>query len=98
MSEQIQANYEQLGQIATRLAAQAEAVQKVQQQLKNGVEAVKSGWNGDAFKAFEAEMHTTVEPSIDRLHAALQETSEKVKRVSETMKQAEEQASALFPV
>jgi len=59
-------------------------------QLENG------GWIGRGSQAFFSEMDGKVLPASNRLQQALGEASRSVKEIAQTIRQAEEEASAVF--
>jgi WXG100 family type VII secretion target len=99
MSDEIRANYEQLENIANRLARQSQAIQSTQQKIKSSMSKLQNGgWIGRGSDAFFSEMNSVVLPAVQRLQNALQEASTVTKTAAETFKNAEEEASGLFRV
>ncbi|MBX3010465.1 MAG: WXG100 family type VII secretion target [Caldilineaceae bacterium] len=97
MSDEIRADYDQLEQIATRFSRQAQEVQQMLQQVRNSMGKLENGgWIGRGSQAFFAEMNSKVLPASNRLQQALTEASRSVKEISQTIRQAEEEASAVF--
>lgn len=93
----IQADYEQLAEIARRFATQAESYRTMHQQLRQrGETLVGSGWQGSGAAAFAAEMDGTALPAIQRLGSALQQASAVTLQISATFQEAEEAAALLF--
>ena len=93
----IQADYDQLRQIAARFGRQAEEIASLQQLLRRRAETLRSrGWRGTGATAFYAEMDSNVLPALARLSAALEAAQETTGQISATMRQAEESAARLF--
>jgi WXG100 family type VII secretion target len=93
----IQAQYEQLDNIANRFgqaaennAALAQQVAKAAQTLQNG------GWEGKGATAFFSEMETTISPALKRFIHALEEAQTVTLEIKQIIQQAEEKASAPF--
>jgi WXG100 family type VII secretion target len=96
MSDEIRANYEQLENVANRLARQSQAVQSMLQKVKSSMSKLDSGWKGRGRDAFFSEMDSVVLPAGQRLQTALQEASTVTKTIMQTVQQAEEESAALF--
>ena len=72
----IQAQYDQLDNIASRFRHEAENSAVLQQQVAQIVQTLQGGgWEGEGAKAFFAEMETAVFPTMQRLKEALEEAS-----------------------
>jgi WXG100 family type VII secretion target len=99
MSDQIQADYQQLEQVAAKFNQQAQAIGQMLQSVKNSKSKLENGgWIGRGAQAFFNEMNSKVLPSTQRLHDALSEASRVTREVSRNVRQAEEEASAPFKV
>jgi len=97
MSDEIKADYQQLEQIASKFASQAQTVEQTLQKVRNSMGKLENGgWIGQAASKFFGEMNSQVLPSSQRLHQALGEAGRAVKEVSNTIKQAEEEAGSPF--
>ncbi|HAJ38608.1 MAG TPA: hypothetical protein DCL15_23320 [Chloroflexi bacterium] len=93
----VQAQYEQLEQIAARFAAAAEQQQALQERVNRQVEVLRSGgWQGRGVAAFLSEMDGEVRPAQQRLTVALNSASRSTLLMLQTVKQAEENASLIF--
>lgn len=93
----IQAQYDQLEQIAVRFGRQAEATAQTTQRVQQSMRALQTGgWEGRGAAAFFGEMDRSVLPSIRRLAAALQQSQTVTRRISQVMRTAEEEASWPF--
>lgn len=97
MSDQIQAQYDELQQVASQFANQSQAIQEMIQQVSSSFEQLRGGgWIGMGADAFFDEMESLVFPASNRLQQALEEAGEATNQVAQTVKRAEQQASALF--
>ncbi len=97
MSDQIQADYQQLEQVAAKFNQQAQAIAQMMQSVKSSMSKLENGgWIGRGSQAFFTEMNNKVVPATQRLHNALSEASRVTKDISNTVKQADEEASSPF--
>lgn len=97
MGDVIKANYQELEQISTQIAQQMQVVQQVFQQVTRSMEPLKNGdWIGRGSTAFINEMETKILPRTRKLHEALDEANDVTKAIVRTMKDAENDASAIF--
>jgi len=93
----IQAQYDQLEQIAARFGRQAEAAAQTTQRVQQAMRSLQSGgWEGRGAAAFFGEMDRSVLPSMQRLSGALQQSQTVTRQVSQVMRTAEEEASRPF--
>lgn len=93
----IQAQYDQLEQIAVRFGRQAEATAKTTQRVLQSMGALRtSGWEGRGAAAFFGEMDRSALPSLQRLVSALQQSQTVTRQISQVMRAAEEEASRPF--
>lgn len=93
----IQAQYEQLDNIASRFGQTAENNVALAQQVAQAVQALQNGgWEGKGAAAFFAEMETTTNPALQRLIHALEEAQTTTLEIKRIIQQAEEEASAPF--
>ncbi|MER2599644.1 MAG: WXG100 family type VII secretion target [Caldilineales bacterium] len=97
-AEEIRADYEQLSQVANRFGTQSQQIQQMTQRVQKSMETLKSGWEGRGSQAFFNEMQGKVLPGVNRLQQALQEAARVTQQISQTVKQAEEEASSPFRV
>lgn len=96
-SDEVKANYEELDQVASKFASQAEAAQQVLQQVLGSMDPlVNGGWIGRAANQFFSEMDSEVLPACRRLISVLHDAAQATKDISETMHRAEDEASAPF--
>lgn len=97
MGHKIQADYDELGNIANQFAQEASATEQLTNQIMSLVgELEGGGWIGRGADSFYAEMHDMVEPGLQRLARALEDASSAVKQASNILSQAEQEASSLF--
>lgn len=93
----VQAQYEELEQIAARFAAAAEQQQALQERVNRQVEVLRAGsWQGKGVAAFLHEMDGEVRPAGQRLIGALGETAQATLEIKATLRNAEEIAAAIF--
>jgi WXG100 family type VII secretion target len=93
----VQADYDELATIANELSQEAGSVDDLTNKIMNMVGQLEGGgWIGRGAESFYAEMHDMVEPGLHRLVQALEDGSGAVKLISNTMSQAESEASAQF--
>ncbi len=97
MTDTIEANYDQLGQVASRFANQSQAVQQMVQSVRSSMNKLEDGgWEGRGSDAFFTEMNAEVLPATERLRQALEEAGRTTQQIIQTMQQAEEEASTPF--
>lgn len=93
----IQADYDELANIANQFAQEAAGVEQLMNQISSLVgELEGGGWIGRGADAFYAEMHDLVEPGLHRLAQALEDGGNAVKQISNILSQAEQEASSFF--
>lgn len=97
MADEIKADYDQLGQVASRFSNQSQAVEEMLRDLRSKLEKLENGgWIGEGADAFFAEMNDEVIPAVTRLIEALVEGNQVTNEISRHVRDAEEQASATF--
>ncbi|RME69683.1 MAG: WXG100 family type VII secretion target [Chloroflexi bacterium] len=96
MADEIRADYDQLEQVASRFANQAQEVQQMLQQVRSSMSRLRNDWIGRGSDAFFDEMEGEVLPATQRLQQALEEASRVTKDIVQIMQQAEEEASSPF--
>ena len=95
----VRADHDDLKTIQTTFNSQGEALEKMNQDIKACLETLEGGdWIGKGAKAFLAEMKGSVMPSLGRLRNAMSEASRITNQISQTMQQAEDDASNVFRV
>ncbi|MBK8051551.1 MAG: WXG100 family type VII secretion target [Anaerolineales bacterium] len=99
MSDEVRASYDELEQVAQRFARAQSEIQQMLQSVRGAMEPLENGsWIGRGSDAFFREMRSLVLPSVTRLQSALGEASTTTKNISQTMKQADEEAAAPFRI
>ncbi len=97
MADEIRADYDQLQDIASRFANQAQVIQEMLQNVRNRMQPLEDGgWIGRGSDAFFSEMNDEVLPATERLQKALEEAARVTNQIMQTVRQAEEEASGLF--
>ena len=93
----VQAQYEQLEQIAARFAAAAEQQQVLLERVNRQVEVLRGGsWQGRGVATFLGEMDGEVRPAEKRLIDGLLQTQSVLRVVITTVRQAENEAASYF--
>ncbi|MCB0210686.1 MAG: WXG100 family type VII secretion target [Anaerolineae bacterium] len=97
MSEEIKADYEQLQDIATQFANQANEIeQMIRKYYASYTDLRDGGWLGRGRDAFVAEMDDEVHPASGRFYQALREANKVTKDIINQIRQSEEEAASLF--
>ena len=93
----IQADYEQLGQIASQFAQQGDRTLALGQKVYNCVSELQNGgWIGVGAQSFYKEMESLVLPGLERLMNALNISAAQTERIAQILRSAEEEAGQLF--
>lgn len=96
-ADKTRGNYEELARIASAFAAEESRQSATFNDLRKGAEQLRSGdWIGQGASAFYAEMDSQVLPSLQRLVRAMASASRVTRTLSQTIKQAEEEAARLL--
>jgi len=94
---QFRGDYEMLAQIAQAFGQHASLTKTSLQRIQRAVNTLQSGdWIGTGANAFYREMSDQVLPTLKRLAAALESADRTLRKVSQIIKQAEDEASRLF--
>ena len=96
MADEVRADYEQLEQISSRFANEAQEIQQMLQKVRSSMQKLEPDWIGRGSEAFFSEMEGEVLPATARLQQALDEAGRITKDIVQTMQQAEEEASSPF--
>jgi WXG100 family type VII secretion target len=97
VADVIQAQYEQLAEIASRFGQQSEVAEATSAQVRRVLDSLQNGgWIGQGADAFFAEMETLVMPGMQRLAEALAEARTVTLQIKDVLQQAEEEASSPF--
>lgn len=93
----IQANYEELEQVAARFAQAAAGTTQLRQKVQRAYAPLeRGGWQGRGADAFAAEMRGTVLPALERMVRALEAGRAVTLEIKGVMRRAEEEAAAPF--
>jgi len=92
----VSAAYDQLDELAANFQAQSESMSEMMSSIKSAMDNLRPNWIGLGSDAFFAEMESEMLPAGQRLIEALSEGSSVTREISQTMKQAEEEASSPF--
>lgn len=97
MADIIQANYDQLADVAKRFGTQSETTAQTLQSITRVLDKLQGGdWIGRGSDAFFAEVENEVLPGIRRLIDALRQAGQVTNEISTLIQQADEEASAPF--
>ncbi|HEY3061495.1 MAG TPA: WXG100 family type VII secretion target [Chloroflexota bacterium] len=97
MADEIRAQYDELDQVSSQFSNLSQVVQDMQQKVRGSYDKLRDkGWIGLGANAFFEEMETLIFPATDRLQQALEEASQATKKISTSVRQAEQEASGLF--
>lgn len=97
MSDQIQADYDKLGQVASRFDRQAQSTREMTRKVRAAMQKLEQGgWMGRGADAFFSEMNSVVLPALARMEQALQTGSQVSKEISQKMRTAEDEACSPF--
>lgn len=93
----VQVEYDQLERLAQRFGQQAEAAAALTGQVRQRADVLEQGgWRGDAADSFSAELRGNLFPALGRLEAVLGEADAATRTIAATLRQAEDEAAALF--
>ncbi len=95
----VRADYETLAEIAQGFDREAESTRRTLDRLHRDLDVLLDGdWRGRGAEEFYREMITSVLPSVKRLADALGQAARATAQISRLMKQAEDDAAALFKI
>lgn len=95
-TELIQSNYESLEQVAARFEKNRESIQQMHTALNRKAQALAKSWEGRGSQAFQREMQSTLFPALQRLTNALAQAGATTRKISQSVSNAEQEASNLF--
>jgi len=96
-SPKVRADHEALTQIAQRFSTQSEQTKQMTRNLKSKMGVLEGGhWVGKAATKFYNEMNSSVFPTLNRLESALDQASATTKKISQLMRQAEDESARVF--
>ena len=94
---QVRSDYDQLQVIQNTFSSQADAIQRMNQNIKSHMGTLQGGdWIGEGAKKFYGEMNDQVLPSLQRFQQALAEAARITRQMAQIMKQAEDESSSIF--
>ncbi|KPL86097.1 WXG100 family type VII secretion target [Herpetosiphon geysericola] len=91
----VQSDYERLGQVATQFQKLHDQQTQMEAMVRQTYQHLRSSWQGAAAVAFFAEMDDAIFPTLKRLQTALTSASILTTQISQTFRQAEEEASKI---
>ncbi len=93
----IQANYDELSNIANQFVQESGAVADLTGKMQSLVSDLEGGgWIGRGAESFYAEMYDLIFPGLERLAQALEDAGQATKQISNIVSQAEHEASGVF--
>ncbi len=93
----VRADYEKLAQIAKSFNQQSDTVSQTLNDLKQKMSVLQGkDWIGKGADKFYGEMSSSVLPMLKRLAAALEQSARTTQKISQVMKQAENEAAAIL--
>src|SRR3989304_3952609 len=96
-ASRIRADYEQLEHIAQAMSQQAETCRRMMEDLQRSNHALQSsGWAGHSATAFQARMDSAMLPSLNKLTAVLEQSSQATLKIVGIFQRAEAEAAAIF--
>lgn len=97
MTDRIRYQYDSLEEFARRFSDHAAAAEQAKMRLARQLAILEGGgWLGEGAQRFSAEMRELILPALDRLAQALETSHAGLLRAAETMRDAEQEAAALF--
>ncbi len=97
MADEIQADFDKLGQVASKFDNQAQATREMTRKVRSAMQKLEQGgWMGRGADAFFKEMNTIVLPTLKKMEAALTTGSQVSKEIAQKMRSAEEEAGSPF--
>jgi WXG100 family type VII secretion target len=97
--DKVQMKYEELEQIAARIAEWSSRTEEMLQKLNQQYQVLEGGgWIGRGFDKFSDELTGPVFTSVKKLAEVLDNLSNVVRQASDKMQQAEQEAAGRFRV
>ena len=97
MRDKLDDHDELIEQIACRFANESQAIREMLQMMRSNMEKFEDGgWIGLGADAFFSEMQSVIIPAIQRLESALNNAAKATREVTQTMRQAEQDAGSIF--
>ncbi len=96
-ASRVRSDHDALKQIASQFGQQAETSRQMMNNLKSNVNTLRGkDWVGKGADKFYAEMDSAVFPSLTRFSKSMDSAQRVTLKISQLMKQAEDDATALF--
>jgi WXG100 family type VII secretion target len=96
-SDRVRYQYDNLEGFARQFSDHASDAQQVRSRLSRQLEVLEDGgWIGEGASRFSAEMRDSILPALDALTRALDSANSAILRATEMMRDAENEAAALF--
>jgi WXG100 family type VII secretion target len=93
----VRAEYDELARLVQQFYGESDYVGNLTNQIKYLVDGLEcGGWVGMGARAFYDEMYHDVIPGLERLIQALCDAGDSVNQISRIIRQAEEEAAAIF--
>ncbi len=97
MHDRVRGNHDELKQIASSFAHEAEATARTLAQIRRQKDVLQGGdWAGQAARKFYDEMDSSVLPALTRLQRALTQAQQVTQKISARLRQAEADAAAVL--
>jgi WXG100 family type VII secretion target len=97
MTDRVRYQYDNLEGFARQFSDHAADAQQVRTRLSQQLAVLEEGgWSGEGAKRFSAEMRDLILPALDALARALDGANGAILRAAEMMREAENEAAALF--
>ncbi|MCB0033984.1 MAG: WXG100 family type VII secretion target [Anaerolineales bacterium] len=93
MAEQLQVSYDDLADIAQRLARQAELIEEVHQSIATSVDKLDGNWIGRGAQAFFDETRAETLPSTQRLAEVFRAGEGLIQNIITNFRASEEEAA-----
>ncbi len=98
-NDTVRSDHDELKTIQTTLSSQGDTLESMNQNLQACLDTLQGGdWIGRGANACFAEMNGSVMPSLKRLRQAMAEAARVTGQISQTMQQAEDDASNVFVI
>jgi len=93
---ELRCDYDAMESVSGIFANQGSELQDMFNRVRSGMDGLADTWEGKGSDAFKEEMQSLVLPASQRLIQAMREAAQVSKQISETIQQAEDDASGLF--
>lgn len=94
--EQVQIQYDQAEQVASRFGKLAESSQQLLQMLSQITQSLEDGWEGVAADKYQQEWNSLVKPGLTRMIAMFSSFQSTTTEIKTVFQKHEEEASAIF--